>query len=218
MNYLAHGYRFVDEPMYAAGTAVPDWLSVADRKTRIRSRTVHAVLQDLNPEAKLLANGMLQHLADDDRFHRSPTFLMLESEIGQRFRRLMPDAYDHRPGFLGHILTELLLDAVLVERQPELLRRYYGALEHIEPADVQKIVNTVAARPAENLSVFISQFCRVKFLYDYLDDRLLLSRLNQVLRRVKLLMMDEQVLPVLCDARVLLRHHADELLRAVEQS
>jgi hypothetical protein len=130
----------------------------------------------------------------------------------------MPDAYDHRPGFLGHILTELLLDAVLVERQPELLRRYYGALEHIEPADVQKIVNTVAARPAENLSVFISQFCRVKFLYDYLDDRLLLSRLNQVLRRVKLLPMDEQVLPVLCDARVLLRHHADELLRAVEQS
>ena len=50
MNYFAHGREFVDEPYFLAGTAVPDWLSVVDRPTRIRSRqalehvdpTIHA--------------------------------------------------------------------------------------------------------------------------------------------------------------------------------
>ena len=29
MNYLAHGYRFTEDPLFLAGTAVPDWLRVA---------------------------------------------------------------------------------------------------------------------------------------------------------------------------------------------
>src|SRR5262245_35641363 len=32
MNYLAHGWRFVEEPYLLAGTAAPDWMSVIDRK------------------------------------------------------------------------------------------------------------------------------------------------------------------------------------------
>ena len=36
MNYLAHGFRFTDEPYFLAGTAAPDWLSVIDRKMRLR--------------------------------------------------------------------------------------------------------------------------------------------------------------------------------------
>lgn len=36
MNYFAHGYRFIDRPYYLAGTAVPDWLRVADRDVRVR--------------------------------------------------------------------------------------------------------------------------------------------------------------------------------------
>ena len=37
MNYFAHGHRFVDDPYFLAGTAVPDWLSVVDRKVRVRA-------------------------------------------------------------------------------------------------------------------------------------------------------------------------------------
>src|SRR5262245_50971039 len=39
MNYLAHGWRFVGQPYVLAGTAAPDWLSVIDRKIRLRLRT-----------------------------------------------------------------------------------------------------------------------------------------------------------------------------------
>ena len=38
MNYFAHGRPFVDDPYFLAGTAVPDWLNVVDRRVRVRSK------------------------------------------------------------------------------------------------------------------------------------------------------------------------------------
>jgi hypothetical protein len=216
MNYLAHGYRFLDRPLYVAGTAVPDWLSVADRRTRVRTRLILAAIPGLSGDEQTLAEGMLQHLEDDDRFHRSPVFMMLESEIGARFRTIMTDPFDHRPGFLGHILTELLLDAVIAERQPEILRHYYQALQDVCPLSIQRTVNCVSARPTERLAGFVAQFREVEFLYDYLDDERLLHRLNQVLRRVKLQPVDEQAIPFVRDSRSLLRRYGEDLLQPVE--
>ncbi len=216
MNYLAHGYRFLDNPVFAAGTAVPDWLCVVDRRVRVRSRRLKVELPDLSLEPQQLVAGMLQHLQDDDTFHRSGTFLMLESEIGVRFRRKMPDRFDHRPGFLGHIVTELLLDAFLAEEQPEILRAYYEAMDEVDSAFVETVVNQVASRTTEQLAWFVQKFRESQFLYDYLDDSRLLGRLNQVLRRVTLPPIDEQCLSVLRDARALLRQYGNTLLQEVE--
>ena len=36
MNYFAHGYRYIDRPWFLAGTALPDWLNVVDRRVRVR--------------------------------------------------------------------------------------------------------------------------------------------------------------------------------------
>ncbi len=216
MNYLAHGYRFLDSSLMVAGTAVPDWLSVVDRKVRIRSRRVALHLDSLGTDDRCIADGMLQHLSDDDRFHRCPCFVMLEAELSLRFRRLMPDRFDHRPAFLGHIVTELMLDAVITERTPEILARYYSALDEVSATQVEALVNRVAARNTDRLSGFIEQFRASRFLFDYLDNERLLHRLNQVLRRVTLATLDDRSVAVLQDARGLLRSHADELLRAVE--
>ena len=216
MNYLSHGYRFLDNPLKVAGTAVPDWLSVVDRQVRIRSRRVHLHLDSLDSNDRTIADGMLQHLRDDDLFHRSPRFLMLEAELSSRFRRLMPDRFDHRPPFLGHIVTELLLDAFIAEEVPGALDGYYHAMAEVPPMSVQQLVNRVASRSTDRLAEFIEKIHAARILYDYADNDRLLGRLNQVLRRVTLLPMDEPCLSVLRDARELLRLHGAELLQAVE--
>jgi hypothetical protein len=220
MNYLAHGYRFVDEPMKLAGTAVPDWLSVVDRKVRVRTRRINEHLSDVSGELsldeRLMAVGMLQHLKDDDTFHRSHLFMILESELSSRFRRIMPDRYDHRPPFLGHIVTELLLDSVIFEETPEILDAYYAALAEVQPAQIESVVNRIASRSTDQLAQFVQKFQQAKILYDYIDDSRLLHRLNQVLHRVTLPLLDEQSLSVLRDSRVLLRLHGPELLQVVE--
>ncbi|MCA9057961.1 MAG: hypothetical protein KDA85_05660 [Planctomycetaceae bacterium] len=217
MNYLAHGFRFLDDPLFVAGTAVPDWLAVADRAVRVRSRRIQAGYDQLTLPGRSVADGIRQHLKDDDLFHRCPDFLYLEAELGSRFRRLMADPFDHRPGFLGHIVTELLLDALLAERDPTLLSRYYTCLESVDPLLVQETVNQLCPRQTDRLAGFIQAFQQTKFLYDYLDDRLLLGRLNQVLRRVKLPGMQDECCSVLRDARSLLRVHGDALLSCLEQ-
>lgn len=218
MNYLAHGYRFLDDPLFLAGTAVPDWLCVSDRPTRVRARFIHASRMSLTDSRQRVADGILRHLEDDDLFHRSAVFADVEADLSARFRALMPDAFDHRPGFLGHVLTELLLDAWLTENDPQLLNQYYAALNEVDAEFIQQTVNQVAKRPAERLVMFIDRFRTLQFLYDYLDDDRLLSRLNQVLRRVTLPPLDDSHRPVVADARRLLRRHGDALLQGVESA
>jgi hypothetical protein len=218
MNYLAHGYRFIQTPLLLAGTAIPDWLSVVDRKVRLRSHRIKSGLDQLSDDDRQIATGALQHLHDDDRFHSCPTFLMLESTLSVRFRRLMPDPFDHRPPFLGHIVTELLLDAVISEQQPEVLDRYYAALAEVSPEQIQALVNRLATRATDHLALFINRFRDARILYDYQDDVRLLTRLNQVLRRVTLPEIDHNCLEVLQHARDLLRSHSRALLEAVEST
>ena len=215
MNYLAHGYRFLDDPLFLAGTAVPDWLSVSDRQTRMRTRRIRERRNELKPTQQRIADGIAQHLSDDDVFHRLPEFAMLEAEIASRFRAHMPDRFDHLPGFLGHILTEMLLDAFITENDPAVLRRYYAALLDVDGVFVEGTVNQLAARMASRLAEFIDRFVAIEFLYDYLDNAKLLSRLNQVLRRVTLPPLDDSFESVLGDARQLLRVHGDSLLQGV---
>lgn len=216
MNYLAHGYRFLQDPLFAAGTAVPDWLGVVDRKVRVRSRRLRSITGQFDEPTNAVITGILQHLADDDTFHRDPTFLMLESEIGRAFRRLMPDPYDHRPPFLGHIVTELMLDAWIAEQNPSILPRYYDAMRSVDENFIQSTVNQVATQETSHLAYFIRKFREIEFLYDYLDDDRMLVRLNQVLHRVKLPALDAECTAVLCQARILLRSHGKSLLTAVE--
>jgi hypothetical protein len=215
MNYLAHGFRFLDSPLMVAGTAVPDWLSVADRRVRVRSRRIHEHLDSLDSDLRTIAEGMLQHLHDDDLFHRSVRFVMLESELSSRFRRIMPDRFDHRPPFLGHIVIELLLDDFIAQQMPEVLDEYYAVLSQVSASQIQEAVNAVAARSTENLAGFVQQFRASRFLYDYADNTRLLRRLNQVMKRVTLPSLDTDCLPVLQDVRQLLLQHGEELLFSV---
>jgi hypothetical protein len=216
MNYLAHGYRFLDSPLMLAGTAVPDWLSVVDRKVRIRRGRVLEHREALTDDDRTMADGMLQHLSDDDVFHRCELFQRLEGELSLRFRRIMPDPFDHRPAFLGHIVTELLLDAFIVERQPEVLDQYYAALQMVAADRIQTLVNRLAARPTDRLAEFVQHFQAAAILYDYSDNYRLLGRLNQVLRRVTLPPLDDAGLQVLRDSRLLVNAHAEGLLQVVE--
>jgi hypothetical protein len=80
----------------------------------------------------------------------------------------------------------MLLDAVLIERHPERLSRYYAALSQLDTGLVEAAVNRMARRTTDRLAAFIPLFVNERFLLDYLDTRGLLFRLNQIMRRVTL--------------------------------
>jgi hypothetical protein len=211
MNYFAHGCDFVHDPYFLAGTAVPDWLSVTDRKVRVRSHQAQTHLDHEDPRVAALAAGIMQHHADDAWFHDSAVFNELSWKLTVDFRNALPPDAGFRPSFLGHILVELLLDAELLARRGGCGEDYYQAVESIDAKLVQSAVNSMASRPALLLPVMIGGFCRERFLFDYADDGKLCFRLNQVLRRVNLPLLPESFCEALAAARVCVAQRWTEL-------
>ncbi|MBL8851778.1 MAG: hypothetical protein JNG89_19025, partial [Planctomycetaceae bacterium] len=91
MNYFAHGLHHLDRPLFLAGTAVPDWMSVADRAVRVRPKLIEPLLSDESPDGVEIIAGMLRHFADDDWFHATPAFAITTAELTTRFAALVPD-------------------------------------------------------------------------------------------------------------------------------
>jgi hypothetical protein len=212
MNYFAHGRRFVSDPYFLAGTAVPDWLSVIDRKVRARSKNAARFVDHPDTVVSAVARGVVQHHHDDGWFHGTRAFAELSLAFTVAVRDLLPADDGLRPSFVGHILVELLLDAHLAAEAPGLLDRYYQALESLEPAQIEQAVNLFATRPTDRLAVLIPRFSAERFLYDYAEDGKLLTRLNHVMRRVKLAPLPESLLGLFPAARRQVAERRDELL------
>ena len=215
MNYFAHALPFLDRPYFAAATGVPDWLSVVDRPVRVRSKHVVPFLEDPDVRLAAVAGGILQHIRDDARFHRSRAFVELSLELTVKARDALADASGFRCAFLGHLLVELLLDASLTAQHPEQLDAYYRMLESIDPACIQRAVNRMAPRRTGRLADMISAFCRHRVLSDYREDDKLLVRLSQVMRRVRLEPLPESFLQLLPEARLLVDTRREELLDGI---
>lgn len=212
MNYFAHGMRFVDRPYFMVGTAIPDMLSVADRNVRMRTPRVEPFADGSGAVQAEVAGGVLQHLSDDRWFHQTAAFYETTGELTVLFRNVIGSEDGFRPGFLGHIALELLLDGVLIEEQPETLDAYYDAFANVDPAAVEACINRMARDQTTRLAVFLPMFHREQFLRDYLDPVRLLYRLNQVMRRIKLNQLPDDVVDVLIDAREIVRGRVTQLL------
>jgi hypothetical protein len=214
MNYFAHGRRFVDDPYFLAGTAVPDWLNVVDRRVRVRAAQARLHVASPDERVARVAAGIVQHCDDDGWFHATRAFAELSLELCRLLRDRLPADDGFRPHFLGHILVEILLDAALIADEPGRLDDYYAALAGLDGQCVENAVGAIGTRPARNLATFIGLFSRERFLSDYLDDGKLLFRVNQVMRRVGLPLLPRDIEDTLAVARQQVARRKDELLAA----
>jgi hypothetical protein len=212
MNYFAHGRAFVDDPYFLAGTAVPDWLNVVDRRVRVRSKHAAAHLDAADSRVACIAAGVLQHCQDDAWFHNTRAFAELSLALCGMLRERLPADEGFRPYFLGHILVEILLDAALIAEEPERLEAYYAACESLNGAVVEAAVNQMAAQSTNRLGKLVPLFSRERFLFDYAEDAKLLFRLNQVMRRVGLPLLPNDLTLWLGEARELVTARKHELL------
>lgn len=212
MNFLSHGVRYLDRPYVVAGTAVPDWLTVVDRKIRVRSKHAEPLLSSSDMATQEIAEGIMQHHRDDLWFHNSRIFNETMLQFAVELRDRLPGDEGFRPSFLGHILVEILLDATILGRDPSLGERYYEAIEAVSTVKVQFVVNQIARSQTMMLAPLISRFANARFLYDYLEDDKLLMRLNQVMLRVGLPLLPEGLMPWLAESRKVIDLRCDALL------
>lgn len=210
MNYFAHAIGSLGDPYELAGTALPDWIRVSDRKSRVRTEQLPQDARD--PFEASLAAGIRRHFDDDRWFHQTPAFHEGSRDLTQRIAALEPDNRHMRAFFLGHVLLELLLDACLIERDPAVLTRYYETLRAVDAEEMDRVVAGWAVPAPQRLGQFVDTFRRERFLFDYLDNQKLLPRLSQVARRAGLERLPDGLASVLPDARELVRDATDALM------
>ncbi|MBY0589313.1 hypothetical protein K2X85_19230 [bacterium] len=184
MNYFAHGFRFVDEPYFLAGTAIPDWMGVVDRRHRLPPNRVRSWLEHEDPSLRSLAAGIIQHHHDDDHFHSGQAFSWLQVRFARSIKELDPNASDLVKYLLAHIVPELMLDAFLIEERPGLLDAYYDVVLSLDASHLSSLIAQMSGKVPESLPRFLGIFVRERFLADYADDDRLCFRLGQILARV----------------------------------
>ncbi len=212
MNYLSHAYKHLHDPYFVAGTSLPDWMSVIDRRNRARSQAALPFADDLDPRIGAFARGVMQHHHDDRWFHQTEVFALLSTRFAVELRGLLPTGGGHQAGFVGHIVVELLLDSVLSEADPGYLSGYYTALESLDLTLLQQAANRICTKPFDALPRLIPRFVNERFLADYADDDRLWMRLNHVMRRVGLEPLPNSVIVWLAAARQRVAIEADALL------
>jgi len=212
MNYLAHAMNCLDDPYQVAGAATPDWLCMTRPRLRCRSRQAAPFVDADDPQLASFARGVMRHHADDDWFHETGAFGDLSMELARRIRWATGDRDGMRPGFLGHILVELLLDAALIAEDRRGVDAYYAALAAVDAEFVAAAIGQVNGCDASGGAGLITRLVELRFLYDYMEDETLLFRLNQVMRRVRLPELPGRMLEILPGARQLVAEHRAALL------
>ena len=212
MNFFAHALPFLDNPFFVAGTCLPDWLSVVNRKVRARQKKAIGWTEDPNPEVAALAGGVVQHHRDDHWFHETAAFAQINLDFSCELRDRLKITDSLRTRFVGHILIEMLLDNFLDRRFPGKLQEFYSQLEQMNAANLQLAAETVTGADELQLASFLPRFLNARFIFDYRHDQSLLMRVNQVLSRIKLPLIGSEALGWLPSARERVDSNAGKLL------
>ncbi|TWU60478.1 hypothetical protein Poly51_07540 [Rubripirellula tenax] len=200
MNFLCHAIPYLDQPLLAISTGVPDWMSVVDRKVRARGKLAAQHVDSPDPDLAAVASGIIRHIEDDRWFHGTEAFVETNLRLAVELRDLLPGDTGFRPMFVGHILIEMLLDSYWIRDDPEIGRKYYDAVAAADAEVVQKCVVAITGKSVLGLVPVMQRYCDVQFLYDYLDHEKLLMRINQVMKRVGLSELPESLVGWLAQA------------------
>ncbi len=185
MNYLTHFYFNTLRPEYSSvspdfhfGVALPDILSVYDRSLRF-----HAGPSDNFPADMWM--GIQNHLQMDAFFHKSEFFKVSYEQIRQHLAVSIPAHLDIRPFFLAHVLVEILLDHYILNREPELARKFYTQLHQPDAKRLVKAMEEHFGKNLGGLSDLINKFLVTRFLEGYIELDHLIYPVNRMLMRTR---------------------------------
>lgn len=212
MNSFTHALPHLDNIYFAVGCCLPDWLSACDRKCRVREKSALGFVDDPDPIVASTARGVVQHHRDDEWFHKTPIFNKLILDYAVELRELFGNERTMRPGFVGHVVVELFLDAYLHARNPGKMEQFYELVATVDVRQIQSAINLFATKRTEKLAGEIERFCRARYLFDYDTDEGVVYRINRVFQRIKLQPLDERIFDWMPQARQQVYDNAADLL------
>lgn len=178
MNFLSH-YHFDQKPesnpMYHLGLVFPDFLKAftQQRFKPLKKGTVPSNLMD----------GAKQHLERDAHFHNHAFFhdgcKIISQIINNSAAKSIPKTF-----FLAHIILEITLDRVLMDKDIRRLDNFYSELENIDKNEIKLYFQDNQLKNYDTFIQKLDSFTLSKWMYKYLDDENFPFSLNRVYFRI----------------------------------
>lgn len=176
MNFLSHYYFYrKDNPYYNTGLVLPD-LVKAFCKNRL-----HPAESYVRPDFNQLGRGCRTHLESDSLFHNSEFFRNVNEYIGTL---LNESGKWPRKWFLNHLLTEILLDRVLMDSEPELCPEFYHQLSLTDTRQIELFLNLSSVPNPQQYTSGFKKFMELRFMFDYQHNEKIILALTRVYARL----------------------------------
>ena len=164
MHFLSHYYldRSQNNPLFTLGALIPD---IAPHFTRIYNSQIRNKKWELVEPVISVHRGILRHYELDAAFHGSVIFRECCSQANIRLAEAGLDREKYRFWFLGHIVTEVMLDRQLILQNIGLIDEYYDLLSSVDTNKFNAYFyfNASEDEKSKILSNFI-RFLDVRFL------------------------------------------------------
>ena len=164
MHFLSHYYldRSQNNPLFTLGALIPD---IAPGFTKTYNARIRNKTWSLNEPADSVHRGILRHYELDAVFHGSLIFRECCSQASIRLAEAGLDREKYRFWFLGHIVTEVMLDRQLILQNKGLVDEYYSVLNSVDTNKFNAYFYFNVSEEEKNkiLSNFI-KFLDVRFL------------------------------------------------------
>lgn len=176
MNFIAH-YHFYkkDDAHYNLGLVLPDLVkNFCKLHLKPADSYVNRILNSLNEGSKI-------HLQGDKTFHNSESFKVCQDYISDL---LDPFATWPRKWFLNHILTEILLDRVIMDRYSDEALNFYKQLESVDRSKVELYLKLSGIQSYQNFNPSFERFVSSRFIFEYLHNERIIYALGRLYSRV----------------------------------
>ncbi len=189
MNFLAHfqiATQFLTpkEPLsaYVLGTALPDLLPLAESRVRLRPAQAAAAETRTAFEATLAA-GVSAHLVTDAAFHKTAAFASAQAEVSDLLAEAGFEGIRVRRFFAAHVLTEMVLDAVLLRADPAIADHFYQAFAAADFELATRWTESVTGKALPHLLPVLARFAQSQYLRHYAADEGVATGLSNLCRR-----------------------------------
>ncbi len=178
MNYLSHFYFDRDEEnkYYNIGLILPDLARSYISKLRINP---YRNIEFTTHEIASINNGCNKHFASDRKFHNWMVFVDLTTRATDMIRE-NGDKDINRDYFITHILVEVLLDKVLVDKNPSLPDDFYAMIESVEQEWVLKYMRYAGLQDDELWKGMHRRFMKAAFMRNYTSIENVVNAVEQV--------------------------------------
>lgn len=179
LNYFSHYYfdHIPSEPNHNFGLSLPDFVRNFIKGKKLKPEHI-PLFED--PQFRLLAEGTHKHFERDHRFHNSAYFKQSENDLKAILLPVFKELKIGRYWFAAHVLSEMMIDRVLMKQHPEMLNRFYLDLQNSDGSTINTFLNACGIEDVETFETRFERFQSSQYLRQYVYDEAMVYSLNRI--------------------------------------